>query len=61
MGDSEGVVIVDKYVKYLVEGFVNVCNIFELEVICIGGGVSKEGEYLFGLVREFVYEKFYCK
>jgi len=61
MGDSIGAEIVDKYVKYLAEGLANICNIFEPEVICIGGGVSKEGEYLLEPVRKLVYEKFYCK
>lgn len=61
MGDKEGALIVDKFIKYLVEGLVNVCNIFEPDVICIGGGVSKEGEYLLEPVRKLVEERFYCK
>ncbi|MEZ0537541.1 ROK family protein [Caldicellulosiruptoraceae bacterium PP1] len=61
LGDAEGERIVDLYTKYLAEGLSNIYNIFEPEVICIGGGVSKEGDYLLDPVRKIVYDRIYCK
>lgn len=45
-GDAEGTSVVKKYTEYLAEGIVNIVNIFQPEIICIGGGLSKEGETL---------------
>ena len=45
-GDEHGRAIVDKYVKYLGLAVANVINIFQPEVISIGGGVSNEGDSL---------------
>ncbi len=38
--------IVDDYVYYLAEGVTNMINIFQPEILCIGGGVCNEGKYL---------------
>jgi glucokinase len=45
-GDEHGRAIVEKYVKYLGLCIANVINIFQPEVISIGGGVSNEGDNL---------------
>lgn len=45
-GDTAGKMVVDKYTEYIAIGIANNINIFQPEVICIGGGVSKEGDYL---------------
>lgn len=57
--DKTGQKIVDTYVKYLSEGLINIINVFQPEVIAIGGGVSKEGENLLEPVREYVSGKTY--
>ena len=41
-GDKAGKIVVDKYVYYISVGIANNINIFQPEVICIGGGVSNE-------------------
>ena len=45
-GDAAGKEVVDTYLSYLVTGLVNIVNIFQPEVISIGGGVSNEGQSL---------------
>lgn len=45
-GDRAGQRIVDKYIEYLGVGIANVVNLFQPEVIVIGGGICKEGDYL---------------
>lgn len=45
-GDEAGREVVEKYLKYLATGIANIINIFQPEVVCIGGGVSNEKENL---------------
>ena len=45
-GDEAGKMVVDKYIYYLTVGIANNINIFQPEILCIGGGVSKEGDNL---------------
>lgn len=58
-GDRVGLQIVEEYMKYLAEGLANVINIFQPEIIAIGGGISKEGEYLLTPLRKLVSERIY--
>ncbi|MFO7153486.1 MAG: ROK family glucokinase [Caldicoprobacter oshimai] len=58
-GDRVGLQIVEEYMKYLAEGLANVINIFQPEIIAIGGGISKEGEYLLAPLRKLVSERIY--
>lgn len=53
-GDPEGTAVVKKYTEYLAEGVVNIVNIFQPEIICIGGGISKEGENLLGPINTYI-------
>ena len=45
-GDKAGQEVVDMYIEYLGCGLTNMVNIFQPEVLCIGGGVCGEGDYL---------------
>ena len=45
-GDSAGSQVVDDYISYLAVGIANNINIFQPDVIAIGGGISNEKEYL---------------
>ncbi len=60
-GDSLAKELVDKYIYYLSNGITNIVNAFEPEILCIGGGVSKEGDFLLNPIRDFVYRKMYVK
>ena len=53
-GDSAGTMVVNKYIEYVAVGVANNINIFQPEVLCIGGGISKEGENIVGPVRELL-------
>ena len=45
-GDEAAREVYDKYVSYLATGLTNIVNIFQPEVISLGGGVSNEGQSL---------------
>ncbi|MBQ8356591.1 MAG: ROK family protein [Clostridia bacterium] len=45
-GDEAGKEVVDKYLSYLATGLGNMINIFQPEVISLGGGVSNERDNL---------------
>ncbi len=60
-GDAAAKGVVDKYIKYLAAGIANVINIFQPEVLCIGGGVCNEGDALMLPLREAVREEVYTK
>ena len=44
--------MVKNYLGYLSDGVVNVVNIFQPEVICIGGGISNAGEKILKPIRK---------
>ena len=45
-GDAAAKEVYDKYVYYLATGITNMINIFQPEIISLGGGVSNEGQSL---------------
>ena len=53
-GDDAAKEVVDQFIYYFSEGVVNAINIFQPEVILVGGGVAHEGDYLLDPVREHV-------
>ena len=60
-GDRAAKEVVDQYLEYVACGITNIVNIFQPEVLCIGGGISKEGETLLKPVREYVVKNRYSK
>ena len=46
--------VVDNYLYYLSEGVVNIVNILQPKVVCIGGGISHEGEILLDPLRRAI-------
>ena len=60
-GDKSAKEVVDKYIKYLGLGLTNVINIFQPEILCIGGGVCNEGDTLLIPVKEYVAKAVYTK
>lgn len=59
-GDIIGTELVENYIRNLGEGVINFINIFQPEVLLIGGGVSNEGEYLLQPLREYVSKYTYA-
>ena len=58
-GDAAATEVVNEYVKYLASGIASMINIFQPEVLSIGGGVSNEGQFLLDLVIPRVREQQY--
>lgn len=46
LGDMTAQKVVDDYISYLACGITNMVNIFQPEVLCIGGGVANQGASL---------------
>lgn len=53
-GDKTGKQVVDTYIKYVAAGITNMINIFQPEVLCVGGGICKEGETLMAPLRAHI-------
>lgn len=60
-GDEAAREVWDKYLDYLACGIVNLINIFQPEVFCIGGGISKEGEFLLEPLRARIANETYSR
>ena len=60
-GCEVGKAIVDEYISYLGCGIVNIINIFQPEILCIGGGVSRQGDVILEPVRRIVEMERYTK
>ena len=60
-GDPTAKSVVEEYISYLSCGLVKIINIFQPDVLCIGGGISNEGENLLGPVRSYVERERYTK
>lgn len=58
-GDAAGCEVVDMYIAYLVTGLANIVNIFQPEVISLGGGVSGEGQPLIDALLEGIHKEQY--
>lgn len=60
-GDMMAKAVVDKYIKYLAAGITNTINIFQPDVLCIGGGVCNEGDPLLLPMKELVKKEVYTR
>ncbi len=60
-GDDIGEEVVQNYIQYIAEGATNIINTFQPEMLVIGGGISKEGDYLLNPLRELIQRNVYCK
>lgn len=53
-GDLLSLMAVTRLTRYLAKGIVNIINIIDPQVIVIGGGVSKAGDFLLDMTKEQV-------
>jgi len=60
-GDKAGSEVVDEYIEYLASGMATIINIFQPEILCIGGGVCNEGDYLMKPLIEKVEREQYSR
>ena len=61
LGDIAGIKVVDDYIKYVACGLINIVNALQPEIICIGGGISNQGENLLAPLRTIVEKERYTK
>lgn len=61
LGDAAAKQVVDTYIKYIACGLINVINIFQPEVLCIGGGICKEGDALLKPLQKQIEIERYSK
>ena len=60
-GCPVGKQVVDAYIRYIAVGLIDMVNIFQPEVLCIGGGICNEGETLMAPLRRMIEEERYSK
>lgn len=58
-GDPVAQQVVETYIGYLAAGISGLVSFLRPEAVCIGGGLSNQGEYLLGPVREQVCRTMY--
>lgn len=52
LGDETAQKVVDNYIYYVSVGIINVVNTFQPEFVCVGGGISHEGDTLLNPIRK---------
>ncbi len=60
-GDEAAKLVTERYVKYLACGITNAINIFQPDILCVGGGVCNEGDTLLVPLKRLVAEQVYSK
>ena len=58
-GCPVGTAVVEKYVENFATGITNIINIFQPEMVVIGGGVSKEGKPFTDMIMKYVSKERY--
>lgn len=61
MDDEAAKQVVDNYIYYVAVGVINIINVYQPEVLCIGGGICNEGERLLAPIRKYCEEERYSK
>ncbi len=59
--DGTGKDVLRQYLGQLSEGVVNLVNIFQPEILCIGGGISNAGEKILRPIRTAIKKKAYAR
>ncbi len=53
--------VITMYLDYLACGLTNIINIFQPEILCVGGGISHEGDYILVPVIEKIEKERYTR
>ncbi len=59
-GDAAAQKVVDQYLEYVADGISSMINIFQPNMIVIGGGISREGDYLLNPIKEYMKTNTFC-
>lgn len=54
LGDETAKAVVDRYLYYVAIGIANVVNALQPETVCVGGGISGQGEKILQPIRDMV-------
>ncbi|MBE5816529.1 MAG: ROK family glucokinase [Clostridiales bacterium] len=60
-GDKVALRIFNEYVEYIVMGLISIQNIFDPDIIAIGGGVAKAGDFLLDAINKRYEEQIFYK
>lgn len=60
-GDPLAAQLVQNFAEYIACGITNLINIFQPEIICIGGGVSREAQALLDPIRKVIDAEDYAR
>ena len=60
-GSEKCAALCERYAKYIATGVLNLINMLQPEVICIGGGVSHEGEALLAPIHKYIARESYTR
>lgn len=58
-GDEAAAEVINEYSLYLAAGITNIINLYRPEVVCIGGGISGQGQRLLDLIMPTVRAEIY--
>ena len=61
LGDAVAQTVIDNYYSYLALGLTNIVNIFQPQILCIGGGICGQGEALRKPIEDLVMAEQYAK
>lgn len=61
LGDVYGKEVAQRYINYLAIGIVNVINVFQPDILCIGGGVCNEGDNLLLPLKKQISGEIYSR
>lgn len=59
MGDKVAKAVVDRYLYYVAVGITNIVNSLQPDALCVGGGISGQGEKILAPIREIVKKERY--
>lgn len=59
LGDGAAAEVIHEYALYLAAGITNIINIYRPEVVCIGGGISGQGQKLLDLIMPIISVEVY--
>ena len=60
-GDAAAKTVVDNYINYIACGITNLVNVFQPDLLSIGGGISHEGDNIVVPIRKFVERERFSK
>lgn len=59
MGDDTAAAVVDRYLYYVSVGIINIINALQPEIVCVGGGISAQGEKILRPIRKYINGEHY--